>query len=996
VIGKTISQYTILRKLGSGGMGEVYAAEDGRLRRRVALKVLRADVAEDPERRMRFEREAKAVAALSHPNIVTIYAVEEADGQTFLTMEYVEGQSMSELIPDGGLPLGRYFDLAIPLCDAISSAHQKGITHRDLKPENVMISEEGRLKVLDFGLAKLREEVVPASTDLTQMETTAETQEGLILGTVAYMSPEQAQGKPVDSRSDVFSLGIILYEMATGERPFKGDNNISILSSIIKDTPVPVNEIRDGLPSPLGRIIARALEKDPDRRYGSATELRDALEKLKRDVDTGEMRVSTARVLVPERRGWIVPAAMIAGVLVLGAATVGALRLLPAADPADTEPAVEAVDSRPSLAVFYFDNITGDPELEWLRTGLTDMLVTDLSQSPDVRVLDTGRLYQILERADLLSEPKTSFKTVQAVARQADVSTAVTGSFVRSGETIRISAKLQDVDSGDILASEIVEGQGEASIFNIVDDLTRQIKDNIDVPVVAAVSSDRDLKDVTTDSLEAYRYYAEGIRLHERLKEEEALPLLEKAVEVDPDFAMALAKLSVVHGNTGDMDKAKEYAGRALEMVDHLSDRERYYIEGRYYSLAPETVDEAIAAYERAVEAFPDHGSARNNLAQLYFEVGRTEEAIAHYEDLRRRGMSFPATYSGLATAYAAVGRNEEGYDVLRDYVREYPDSAAGFRYLAWYAMTMGRYDQALEALTSSDVLDPGNFETVGMRWTIDVLSGRWEEAALLSSEALAAEKPEERWWGGTARSAEQLYAGESQAAWETIRTATDTLPPGDRLRVEGRLRVAGMLLDLGDAEGVLKEASAAVEEAGEYTELAAQGHFLLAAGLSKLGKVEESEKPAQVFREYIESLSPEYKKRYMPVTEGALAYFRGDTASMMRHFEQAKEVLPVGGKGGDDHCRIWYGLAHGHLEAGDDAKAIEYFEKIVDAGQTRLWQPILYVRSLYHLGAIYEERGEMAEALDYFRRFLALWGEGDIDRERVDEAKRKVGGALT
>ena len=284
---KKLLHYEILHLIGKGGMGDVYAAEDTKLGRKIALKVLPSEMAADPERRARFEREAKAIAALNHPNIVTIYSVEEAEGVHFITMELVEGKTLSELIPKEGCRLGLLLDHAVAMTDAVSAAHRKGITHRDLKPDNIMVTDDGRVKVLDFGLAKLREK----GTDdvaATQLAADAQTAEGKILGTVAYMSPEQAEGKAVDPRSDVFSLGIILYEMATGRRPFKGDTPVSTLSSILKDTPSSVTELRKGLPRHLGRIVKRCLVKAPDRRYQTAVDLRNDLEGLKEEVDSGE------------------------------------------------------------------------------------------------------------------------------------------------------------------------------------------------------------------------------------------------------------------------------------------------------------------------------------------------------------------------------------------------------------------------------------------------------------------------------------------------------------------------------------------------------------------------------------------------------------------------------------------------------------------------------------------------------------------------------------
>ncbi len=293
LIGRTLGSYRVLGALGSGGMGDVYLAEDQRLGRRVALKVLQPGMAAQPGTIQRFEREARAIASLSHPGIVVLHSLEEAEGLRFLTMEHVEGETLSRAIPPQGFALERLLPLAIALTDAVSAAHRQGILHRDLKPQNVMLTADGRLKVLDFGLARLA--AAPDDVGRTTRETRSVTRDGWIVGTLAYMSPEQAQGLAVDERSDIFSLGILLYEMATGERPFRGGTNLAVLSSVLKDTPPLASDLRADVPKALARMIQRALEKRPEDRYQSASDLRRDLEDLKRDVDTGELRLATTR-----------------------------------------------------------------------------------------------------------------------------------------------------------------------------------------------------------------------------------------------------------------------------------------------------------------------------------------------------------------------------------------------------------------------------------------------------------------------------------------------------------------------------------------------------------------------------------------------------------------------------------------------------------------------------------------------------------------------------
>ena len=315
MIGRTLSHYTILEKLGSGGMGDVYVAEDTELSRKVALKVLPAEMAESEERRARFKREAKAIASLNHPNIVHVYSIEDAEGVHFITMELVSGKTLSSLIPKHGMPLGKFFEIAVPLADGVSAAHENGVIHRDLKPDNLMLNDEGRLKILDFGLAKLKQESAAAVS--SELPTVPATGDGRIVGTVTYMSPEQAEGKKIDHRSDIFSIGIVLYEMATGKRPFTGETPTAVLSSILRDTPADVTELSPSLPPLLARIIRRCLAKDPERRYQTAKDIRNELEELKQDVESGDALVPLAQKAARSWRGMFLGAGVLVGLLVV-------------------------------------------------------------------------------------------------------------------------------------------------------------------------------------------------------------------------------------------------------------------------------------------------------------------------------------------------------------------------------------------------------------------------------------------------------------------------------------------------------------------------------------------------------------------------------------------------------------------------------------------------------------------------------------------------------
>ncbi|MEE9263198.1 MAG: tetratricopeptide repeat protein, partial [Vicinamibacteria bacterium] len=895
------------------------------------------------------------------------------------------------------LPLGRSLELAIEVAEGLARAHDKGIVHRDLKPSNVMLTEDGHAKIIDFGLAKL---IAPLSGDASEEMETAlrrETDPNVVMGTVSYMSPEQARGAKVDHRSDVFSFGILLHEMLTGRAPFRGASGIETLNAILKESaprlPALGPEVSEVASFELQRIVDKCLAKDPKDRFQWMKDLVVDVRALWRRLQTDSMAPMAgsgahrpvAAALGKQR--WLFFGGVAAAIVLL----IAALAVFFGRSPDVGAPTAQ---EKPSLAVLYFENNTGDPSLDWLRTALTDMLVTDLSQSPDIEVLSTDRLYQILEEMNRLDERITSFTVVQELAKRASVDTVLLGSFVKAGETIRISVRLQEASTGKILTTERVEGVGEDSIFPMVDDLTRRIKTKFELPTTADAEAghDADLKDVTTSSVEAYRYYAEGIHLHNRYKEEEAIPLFEKAVEIDPDFAMALAKLSVVHGNVGHSKEARDYAERAIEHADRLSARERHYIEGLHYSRGPATLNRAVEAYEKAIGLYADHSSARHNVAGIYANSELFDKALPLYEELVRRRFNFAGTYGQLADIYAIRGDFEKGLEVLEGYLELYPDSAEGHRNLGAHFANWGRLDEALDAYDKAASLAPAGVGPKLGRRNVFVLREQWKEADAIHRELMASADPFRRWQGATGFARTELYRGRSGAALEFLEQGAGAYEQPGLNSAIAHLVTADVLIQIGEGARALVEAQKA-QRAGKEFWPEWWALLGMARAQAVMGRWEDAEESAREFARLTESFPGETAKRDHRWLTGEMALIRGDTATALEELRQAASMLPARGLLGPPppHVPIWFSLASAHLAAGNELEAAEWFRRIAGSTKEHLAFPIRYVRSFYFLGRIHENRGEMDKAREYYQRFLDLWRDGDMERERVIEALDKV-----
>jgi len=634
--GAKLGPYEVCSLLGAGGMGEVYRARDSRLRRDVALKVLPPEMATDPNRLKRFQREARAVAALNHPHIVTIHSVEEADGRHFLTMELVDGVALSQFLPREGLALDKFYELAIPLADALAAAHEKGIVHRDLKPANIMVDNRGSVKILDFGLAKVGaadgiDNAGSRRRASFDIGSEIQTQAGTVMGTLPYMSPEQIDGRSVGPRSDLFSLGAVFYEMAAGQPPFSGEDASALVSSIREASTRPVTEVRADVPLGLERILEKCLAKDPHERYGSARDLSEALQGLRRKIAFAQGAMADSAV-------------------------------------------------QDSIAVLPFTNMSSDPENEFFADGITEEIINALAQIEQLRVAARSSAFTF----------KQKHIDLRIIGERLNVRSVLTGSVRRVGRRLRITAQLQDVVDGCQLWSERYDRNVE-DVFAIQDEIARSIRERLKITFRG--TGHATLVKPGTKNVEAYQLYAKGRALLYRRGGAivGAVQCFEQAVAIDCDYALAWAGLADSYTTLGyyglarpeaSMPKGMEAARRAVALDPTLA--EAHNALAMASLMGAWDKPQAKREFLQAIQLNPTYIQARDwyGLFYLQFAEGRLDEGA---EQAKLAFVSDPlSSYAhaiyGMTCAFA--GRKEEGIEVSRRAVELDPDS-----YLARFAL---------------------------------------------------------------------------------------------------------------------------------------------------------------------------------------------------------------------------------------------------------------------------------------------------------------------
>jgi serine/threonine protein kinase/Flp pilus assembly protein TadD len=975
-------RYHVIEELGRGGMGRVYKVFDKEVNTKVALKLIKPEISADEETVERFRHELRVTRNISHKHVCRMYDLGKEAGSYFITMEYIAGEDLKSMIQmSGQLGVGTAVHLAKQVCEGLAEAHRLGVVHRDLKPSNIMIDREGTVRIMDFGIAR-------------SLRVKGITGAGIMIGTPEYMSPEQVEGKEVDPRSDVYSLGIILYKMVTGRVPFEADTPFAVGVKQKSEIPEDPKRLNAQIPEALSRLILRCLEKDKEKRYQSADEMRAELETVGQGMPTTQ-RITPGRKTFTSREITVkfslkklwVPALAALCLIMIG---LGIWRLLP------RKKAAPVPAGKPSLAIMYFKNNTGDKSLDHWRTMLANLLITDLTQSKYIRILSEDKLFNILRQLNEIDAETYSSDVLQQVARLGGVNHILQGAYARVGDEFRINVTLQEAPGGEILAAESVAGQGEASIFSMVDELTRKIKTNFrlsDRQIAADI--DREIGKITTSSPEAYKYYTEGRKYHNAGDYRRSIQLMEKAVEIDPGFAMAYRSMAMSYNNLWLVSERKKFMQKALELADRLSDAERYQIQGSYYDGSEETYSQAIEAFNKLLDFYPDDTTANNNLALIYYQLEEWDEAVKRLEICVRNRTEFVSSYTLLADSYAAKGLYDKGRQVLESYVQNSSDSAQIRWALARLDVDSGKLEPAMAELDKAFLLDPEPFQILMDKGDIYVYQGDLARAEGEYQKLFQSREPVGRSVGHARLGMLWLLQGQYEKAkkiWKQSAALGESLGQNRWICMASN-GLAYACLKTGDLEGGLGYCKAVWDNAvkAEYLEGKRDSLYMKARVFIEMNALDKAQETASELKQMIDKGLYKRYIRYHYHLMGLLEIEKKNYPKAIEFLTSALALEPYGPPAKD--AEFMDTLARAYELAGNLDNAAETYHKITELNTGRLNYGDVYACSFYRLGKIYEQKGERARAIESYQKFLDLWKDADPGRPEVEDARRRLSG---
>ena len=979
-------RYQIIEELGKGGMGKVYRALDKKLNEEVALKLIKPDIASDKNTIERFKNELKLARKIRQKNVGSMYELLEDNGIHYITMGYVSGQDLKGLIRQTGqLTVGKAISIAKQICDGLSEAHNLGVVHRDLKPNNIMIDRGGNAKIMDFGIARA-------------VKGKSITGSGVAIGTPQYMSPEQVEGKDVDQRADIYSLGIILYEMLTTRVPFEGDTPLTVGVKQKTETPKAPQDFNERIPDALNRLILKCLEKDKENRYQNAAELRSDLDKLEQGLPTTDRVIPKKKTLTPREftvqfsvKKLFFPVIAVITILVIG------LFLL---NPWSRQKSIPFPTDKHSLAIFPFDNVSGDENLDFWRDGIAELFTTDLMQSKFLNVLTRDRVLGILERLNLDSAKSYRTEDLIKVAEEGGVNHTVTGSFIKAGENILLTVTLQNPHTGEVIDSHRETCNGEADIPIKVDILTRRIKSKLDLTQEQIDTDfDKAVGKITTNSPEAFKYFLEGNRYYNIGNTQKSIESLEKAISIDPEFAMAFVVLGMNYQYGFAMKKeGGEYLEKAFELSDRLSEKELVVIRGQYFGSLERTYDKALEAFNELSELYPDHEYVNRAQGWLYLSFEDWDKAIEHLKLHIQNDVTPTPPYTNLASSYLQKGQYKKAEAVLDYYLTNISNNDIVRLCLARTYYSQKKYDLALSEISEAFSYNPDNYDIYRYRGDIYLYKGNFSDAENEFKKLLELTDPAALQNGNIGLTCLYLVQGKYEKAIDQANQAVEKSRKFSQQAWKSDWHLTLAYLKSDEPEDSIKELDKAWAAAVEIDDLTLQKRTLHAQGLIllKIKDVDQAQKKAEAIETIIEQNMNKKHLRYYLHLMGMIAMNKKDVSEAIDYFERAVALLPAQNYTDtpwNKQALFIDSLALAQYKSGDFEKSIRNYTKITNLTTGRLYCGDIYVKSFYMLGKIFEQQDETAKAIEHYQKFLDLWKNADPGLPEVAAARERVAG---
>jgi eukaryotic-like serine/threonine-protein kinase len=974
----SISRYRILEKLGAGGMGEVYLAEDTRLGRKVALKLLAEELTQNRDRLSRFDQEAYAASALNHPNILTIYEMGDEGGRHFIATEYIDGITLRKRLGGPPMDLPEVLDVAIQITGALEEAHAAGIIHRDIKPENVMIRKNGHVKVLDFGLAKLTEQSLGSEETDTEAVTRAlvQTDAGVVLGTSQYMSPEQARGKPIDARTDIWSLGVMLYEMAAGRAPFTGETKTDVIVAIAKSDPMPIARFAPTLPAEFEWIVLKALRKNVDERYQTVKELESDLKKLKQRSEfqselersslTGSLspfadseiphtrshlsthtsvsadqststaqsaaqtRASSAEYIVNEIKRHKMVATLIGVVAVLA---VGSVIYLAMRKP------TPALTDKDTILVADFVNTTGD---EVFDATLKQALAAQLRQSPYLDIFSDDRVHDTLKFMDRSPNERVTREIAREICERNGIKAMLIGTIGSVGSHYTISLEALNAKTGDSIASEQVEAENKDQVLKSLGQAASILREKLGESLSSIQKFDAPIEQVTTSKLEALRYYSLGLEQHSSGQYAQAIPFYTRAIELDPHFAIAYARLAACYNFTKQFELARGASKKAFEFQNRASEREKLYVSWNYYGAVTGEFDKAADALEVWKKTFPRDWEPHNLLAVRYTLVGPFEKAVEEAGEASRLNPKEPKAHANMAAAFTGLNRFDEAQKVIQQSFSEKLETDSMHTLLYRIALVKG--------------------DAAGMKQQLD-----W--AASRKSGFMA-----ENWQAQTAEFYGQLAKANhySDQAFD-VAQRNNSKEAAAQILLQQAVRAAAFR----DCGKVSERTTRALAWSRDLSNLHQAANALAACGQAAAAQTLINEMSERFSQDTL------LNSVIIPLIRAQLELNRGNGAQAVQLLESARAYEVFGD--------FWpqYVRAQAYLKQGNGAKAAAEFQAILDH---RGWYPLSPLYSLARLGFGRASvlNGDNAKARTAYQDFFEAWKDADASIPYLSEAHQE------